>query len=114
MRSLEELEALAEPYWSDEPVFKSFDIGPGWYDLVYDLIADLIDIDSTFEIMQIKEKFGSLRFYTNFFSLDSDFAQRIRKAESLSVIVCDICGAPGVNRNTGGWLSTRCDEHKDR
>jgi hypothetical protein len=116
MRSLEELETLAEPHWAERPVWKGFDIGPGWYDLVYDLITDLIEIDDTFEIMQIKEKFGSLRFYTDYRGLTSEtpLLQRIRHAENLSVIVCDICGAPGVNRKKDNWLATRCDEHKDR
>jgi hypothetical protein len=45
------------------------DCGPGWIDLLKDLCNDLDDImekyDCTIEATQVKEKYGTLRFYYN-------------------------------------------------
>lgn len=40
-----------------------FECGSGWNKLICNLIKDLIDIGWNKEIAQIKEKFGTLRFY---------------------------------------------------
>lgn len=59
-------------------------------------------------IVQIKEKFGGLRFYVDGANLDQE--KYIDFAESLSVRVCEVCGKPG-RRRQGGWIKTLCDEH---
>lgn len=55
--------------------------------------------------VQVKEKFGSLRFYTN--AIDDTVRGMIRMAESMSVRTCEVCGNPGKSRG-GRWIRTRC------
>lgn len=60
------------------------------------------------EAVQIKEKFGTLRFYVNGAS-DVQHAA-ISFAESMSGHICEECGAPGKTRGKE-WIRTLCDEH---
>lgn len=62
------------------------------------------------KVTQVKEKFGTLRFYTNYYN--EKIANFITFAEAISEITCEICGAPGTI-NDGGWLKVRCNEHKE-
>lgn len=60
--------------------------------------------------MQVKEKFGTLRFY---YSGGDDIVSGIvRMADSMSEVMCEECGAPGVTRS-GGWIRTLCDTHAE-
>ena len=57
---------------------------------------------------QIKEKFGTLRFY--YFGGD-DYCRGVESmAESMSAVTCEVCGSSGKIRN-GKWIRTLCDEH---
>lgn len=58
--------------------------------------------------VQVKEKWGGLRFYVN--SSDDYIDGAIALAESLSLRTCEQCGAPGKPRG-GGWVRTLCDGH---
>lgn len=58
---------------------------------------------------QVKEKFGTLRFY---YSGGDDYVRGIvSMAEAMSANTCETCGAPGKQR-TGGWIKTLCNEHE--
>lgn len=57
---------------------------------------------------QVKEKYGTLRFYTNGNANYVDGL--INMAESMSARTCETCGAPGKTRQ-GPWIRTLCDEH---
>lgn len=58
--------------------------------------------------IQVKEKFGGLRFYYNG---GDDFVQGVvHMAESMSYDTCEVCGAPG-KPTRGGWIRTLCKEH---
>lgn len=59
-------------------------------------------------MLQIKEKFGTLRVYID--HADERIMALTDMAEKLSEFTCEKCGAPGELR-TGGWLKTLCDEH---
>ena len=61
----EQLEELLDPLWSEHPVWRSIDTGDGWNDLIRDLATELSALPISWEIVQIKEKFGGLRFYIN-------------------------------------------------
>lgn len=62
--------------------------------------------------VQVKEKFGGLRFYVDGASPEQYAV--ISFVESLSCYTCEVCGAPGKQRK-GGWIKTLCDEHaKDK
>lgn len=60
--------------------------------------------------VQVKEKFGTLRFYVDY---EDDYTQGVlAMAEAMSAVTCEICGNPGELRG-GGWLCTLCDEHAE-
>jgi len=84
--------------------------GPGWTNLVTNMINELMILDPELEFRQIKEKFGSLRVYTSF-STDEVEAV-IDKYEIFSRTICDVCGDPGEMRSETGWYRVRCEEHK--
>lgn len=58
--------------------------------------------------LQVKEKFGGLRFYVS--GSDKYIRGMIYMAENLSLVTCEECGKPGRPRD-GKWISTLCDEH---
>jgi len=58
---------------------------------------------------QVKEKFGTLRFY---YSGGDDYVSGvIRFAESMSCVTCEVCGAPGETSGRS-WLRTLCETHR--
>lgn len=57
--------------------------------------------------MQVKEKFGGLRFYMTWETEEID--KLISKAEDESHKICESCGEPGKARS-GSWIRTLCDK----
>lgn len=55
---------------------------------------------------QVKEKFGTLRFYYS--GGDSYCDGIIEMAEAMTADTCEECGALGKS-NDGGWISVRCN-----
>jgi hypothetical protein len=90
-----------------------FDCGDGWFDLLRRLITDLVPYD--IEVLQVKEKFGTLRFYTGGVpSDDSDkIWSRIDQAELESETTCEKCGSTDAKLRGGGWIVTLCDKCND-
>lgn len=84
---------------------------PGWDQLIFHLCEKLDFARFSGVVMQIKEKFGGLRFYVNG-ATPSDY-ELIREVENESYKTCEICGAPGEPTDLG-WMKTVCDEHKKR
>lgn len=60
-------------------------------------------------VVQIKEKFGGLRFYYD--GGDDTIDGMVRMAEVWAGRSCETCGRPG-ERRSGGWIRTLCDEHE--
>lgn len=59
--------------------------------------------------IQVKEKFGTLRFY---YSGGDDFVRGVvRMAESMSARMCEVCSAPATSDPNNGWARTVCSEH---
>lgn len=102
-----------------------FECGDGWFNIIDQLCANIqnhIDWNNEnhakgFEhykeipqvvAVQVKEKFGTLRFYTS--GGDDTIDGMVRMAESMSAVTCEECGAPGQLRGRG-WLYTACDAH---
>lgn len=87
----------------------------GWWPIIKSLLWDLKAMGFSkedFQINQVKEKFGGLRFYTTL-SYQSDAAhRRIADAERQSYATCEQCGEIGTLRE-GRWLKTLCDTHAD-
>ncbi|UUY09003.1 hypothetical protein LRS11_02930 [Pseudomonas sp. J452] len=86
--------------------------GRGWLHLAREALAVL---PAGVEILQIKEKFGSLRVITN--ACSPDVRKALQPIEHRSLQVCEICGDDGHLWHDGdqgqpvGWLRTRCQKH---
>ncbi len=97
-----------------------FDCGDGWYAILAALSDVLMkrrrEVGVQIEASQVKEKFGTLCFYTHFHDDYGDGA--IRLARRMSGNVCEGCGAPASNSNFQGWYATCCracaDAHPHR
>ena len=96
------------------------EIGDGWYSIIDECAAGLEkeienwlrenEKDFPFEvpkIVQVKEKFGIIRIYTNILTEKMD--EIIRQAEVKSSYTCEECGKPGEMRGKG-WLYIACNE----
>jgi hypothetical protein len=57
---------------------------------------------------QVKEKFGTLRFYYD--GGDERISGMVTLAESMSAVTCEQCGSPAQIRQ-GSWARTLCDTH---
>ncbi len=107
-------------------------VGDGWFDLI-DVLCnniqghidnenrhrewrikhgddpDSIEIPGQVEAFQIKEKFGTLRFYVN---QSNDYVYGlISMAEDMSGRICEDCGKPGETGNhyDNNFIRTMCD-----
>ena len=88
--------------------------GNGWFHLIDGLCARLqweTDHSDAPQVVatQVKEKFGTLRFYRRHAS-ERQLAM-IDLAYELSGRICDVCGAPGTTGRVGRMVATRCGVH---
>lgn len=83
--------------------------GPGWRALIEPLV-ELCQKENV-AILQIKEKFGTLRFYVG--AAPDHVYDAIRDAENESAKTCEQCGAPGKLQDNG-WLRTVCKKHRQK
>jgi hypothetical protein len=100
-------------------MFWGFEHGDGWYPIIDSLCGNIqnhIDWQNRQEekvpqvvATQVKEKFGTLRFYYN--GGDDVVDGMVRIAESWSAVACEECGAPGT-QNSRGWIKTLCETHR--
>ena len=73
------------------------------------LVAELEkETSERFEVVQVKQKLGPLRFYVSHHTDPID--KRIAEAQEESSRTCEVCGQPGRQRKTGGGVRARCDE----
>lgn len=89
--------------------------GKGWYDLLKPIFKYVENYNKDkpqeehIEFLQIKEKFGGLRVYTDF--LTEELSRLIDTAEEESFSVCENCGSKNnVGSRLSGWISTMCLE----
>jgi len=65
------------------------------------------------EAVQVKEKYGGLRFYLSGYpiqpEIDAKVSAYINFAESLSYVTCEHCGSPGKQQGSH-WVFTLCDD----
>jgi hypothetical protein len=111
-----------------------FEHGDGWYNIINNLCACIqshIDWqnkqreallesnphnvplpDAVLQVVaeQVKEKFGTLRFYYQ--GGDDYIDGMVRMAEAMSAVTCEKCGAPAKTRGPG-WIRTLCDTHEE-
>ncbi len=114
----EELFAIApECFVRDSPQTSlmcfGFEVGDGWYGLLrhgLERIAFYLNDTSTpprFEVCQVKEKFGTLRFYT--YGGNDHIERIVDGMEFASACICEFCGASGTTRYELSWNHTLCD-----
>lgn len=88
----------------------------GWYDLIYTLCSQITNHlkwnkkDDKVQVVQVKEKFGGLRFYIN--GGPDEVHGMISMAEAMSYKICDVCGNKGETKRIQGWYRTTCDIHR--
>jgi hypothetical protein len=106
--------------------------GDGWFKLIkelseeFELLNNTPDCPYYVTAAQMKEKFGTLRFYINLIEKeDSRYRQESDKiwrdiiysiessAELKSSFTCEICGEYGELRK-GGWLRTLCNKCENK
>ncbi|GLP76373.1 hypothetical protein TUM20983_34830 [Mycobacterium antarcticum] len=89
-------------------------VDAGWYPLVIATDARLAALDPVYRVHQIKEKFGTLRYY--YWPSSDDASPELLDAldaitddaERASAITCERCGEPGVLQRTRYWAKTLC------
>lgn len=80
-------------------------------DLVKELDDELrrVNFVDQYRIVQIKEKWGGLRWYDGGVPINSAIHDIIRKYEELSYRTCIRCGKP-AKYITNGWISPFCED----
>lgn len=89
--------------------------GDGWHGLINELCSKLVALHPNIRADQVKEKYGTLRFYIGSegkvppsimdraYDLEDEY-------EKKSALICENCGNAGIIRS-GGWVRTLCDLH---
>jgi hypothetical protein len=95
----------------------SIECGDGWFYLIRDLSKKLYPLiekarmtSNEFDIYptvsQVKEKYGTLRFYM--YSSTDEMNDLIYIAEDQSPYICELCGEAGTIDESKCWLECRC------
>jgi len=84
--------------------------GDGWYGII-NWLCSRLKRSGNVEAVQVKEKFGGLRFYVGE-ATDSQF-EDINRAEDLSFFICEKCGSPFDVEQTKGWVTTLCGKCRE-
>jgi len=115
----EELEARLKPHG-----IVGVAVGEGWKDLICDLVEKLDATGLEWKLHQVKEKFGTLRFYTEIEGGPSlqhvltfadqkakaeEFHKLIEAAEGKSHQTCEQCGKFGTRGTFGHLLQVACE-----
>lgn len=104
-------------YATKPPGYSHLQCGDGWFDLI-DSLCEVLQRSVTSHrpphpqpaAVQVKEKFGGLRFYIH----GGDQYQHglIDMAEEMSFRICEICGSPGrMLIDDRNWSMARCAAH---
>jgi hypothetical protein len=98
-----------EPLYEFCPIFECED---GWFDIINDLSAELhyiiLKTDCSCRASQVKEKYGTLRYYMD--TETSEMSKFIKLAEKRSTETCEYCGEKGKLKEINGWSYTSCDD----
>ena len=93
------------------------DMDKGWrkafgIQMCEEIRSELIKFDflKKYRIVQIKEKYGELRWYDGGIPIGSKVWDIIEKYSDISTHTCYVCGAPGKIINDNGWLVTMCSD----
>ena len=94
---------------------KRIDCSEGWYQLIFDCDSELAAIDPNYKVYQVKQKFGSLRFYfeSGEATKRGQMSEIVLKYEKLSLGTCELTGKPGAIMKKGLWYKTLSPELGD-
>ena len=125
--------------WAETRMCDGICCGDGWYDLIdkmCEYITSMIEANPHTHYtrpvaLQVKEKFGGLRFYLTW--VENEAAKKhkapeekvkimsqseidgiINFTEFLSNTTCEVCGKRGEQFSKNNWVYTRCTEHKEQ
>jgi hypothetical protein len=96
-------------------MYFGFEIGEGWKPLIEKLLKDIQEeiVKSSLEhveVLQVKEKWGGLRFYIQG---DNDaISEMVGIAEDASYKICEKCGEVG-EATKKGWIKVLCPKHME-
>jgi hypothetical protein len=123
MNTKEMLETYPELFGTELSPKKSLmvfgiEAGKGWKDIVLSYLPKISKIVKEnniddFRIVQIKEKFGSLRIYTMGNS-NEDIKNLISEMEEKCSYTCEKCGSKEGILRTNGWVRVICDECEEK
>ena len=93
-----------------------FECSDGWYNII-DTLCSLIQIHQKSQtpdyepvvVQQVKEKFGTLRFY--YTGGDDIIFGMVAYAEAISGMTCEFCGDRGTTNWKRSWVRTVCSKH---
>jgi hypothetical protein len=103
------------------PISFGIECGDGWFNIL-DIACKQIqnhcnnareynNKDIKVKAVQVKEKFGTLRFYIT--GGDGFVNGVISTVEAFSAITCEDCGSPGKLYTTG-WCVTQCESCREK
>jgi len=118
-----QLFSLRNDTGASAPIGWGIECDDGWYDMIDTLCYQIQQhvehlqyqdsrlpedqrSDRQVRVLQVKEKFGGLRFYVS--GADDFVDGLVRMTESLSYKTCESCGARGTSRKSG-WIKVLCD-----
>lgn len=107
-------------YFNHENDLYGIETGNGWYSLIEKLSLQLEEIllkipeqeRRKYRAIQIKQKFGLLRFYLSVSTPEMNAL--ITQAEEDSGRICEVCGESGGIIDSTFVRRTRCFVHSDR
>lgn len=92
--------------------------GDGWFNIIDRLCGQITDYLSLHfnaphvQVMQVKEKFATLRFYIE--GGDDKIYEMIADAEEESSHTCELTGTPGTLHRRGHWVRTLSEESANK
>lgn len=106
--------------FGDKDRIISLSAGPGWHQLIWDLCTALEGMarqqvaegQAPMRACQVKEKYGTLRFYLTGGSVTDEAFELTEAADERSGTICETCGQPGKTGLVGDWLLTYCPKHR--
>jgi hypothetical protein len=93
-------------------------VGTGWHRIIDDLHDNLGMLLGDYDVLQIKEQYGGLRYYIllDFRVAPENRVQALHAigdAERQSLLTCEGCGEDGDTQYHGGWYKTLCNKHHE-
>jgi hypothetical protein len=94
-----------------------FECRDGWFNLIFRLSERIEtaasrsgatpDSEDWPRALQVKEKYGTLRFYS--MPSTDEFSKIVDETEKESARTCELCGGPASLREKRRWYKTLCD-----